>query len=150
MLPLSASQEWLPMTDQQIQEGAAPARRTAPLAARIGTGAMLAALALGALLMSAVFFLHMRRAGMAQNRLLPGLTLIADGRDLVVTSIESGGQAARRGVAVGDEVVAIDGRAFGSLDQARAYLVRAPHDEVVVELREAGRTRLVRLSRGGD
>lgn len=121
---------------------------------RIGTGAVLAALALCALLMSAVFFLHISRSpessNMARNHILPGFTLSVAGPDLVVTSIESDGQAARRGVAVGDEIVAIDGRSFHSLDQARAYLVRAPHDEVVIALREAGRMRLIRLSRGND
>jgi len=124
------------------------------LPSRLGTGPMLAALALCALLMSLAFFQHLRRGGegmrAAKHHILPGLTLIATGPHLVVTSIETGGEAARSGVAVGDEIVAIDGRPFRSLDQAAAYLVRASGDEVNVELRDRGQVRQVTMSRKGE
>lgn len=124
------------------------------LPSRLGTGPLLAALAICALLMSFAFFQHLRRGSesmrAAQHDLLPGLTLAAAGPHLVVTSIESGGEAARRGVAVGDEVVAINGRPFRSLDQAGAYLVRAPGDEVNVALRDGEQVRLVTMHREGE
>lgn len=120
----------------------------------LGTGAVLAMLAACALLTSAILFLRIHHGptsrDIARGHILPGLTLVAAGPDLVVTSIESGGEAARRGVAVGDEVTAIDGKAFHSLDQAEAYLVKTPHSAIMLELREAGQTRLVTLNRAEE
>ena len=121
---------------------------------RLGTGALLGALALCTLLMSAIFFVHIRHGRAdgptAQNRILPGLTLAAVGPHLVITSIRSGAQAARRGILVGDEIMTIDGRSFRSLDQAQAYLIRSRHEEVALALREGGLIRLVTLTRAGE
>lgn len=117
------------------------------------TGGLLAALALCTLMISLAFFLHWRRDPMGDvvhGRMLPGLTIGAAGPALTVTSIRSDGQAARHGVAVGDVIVAIDGKSFRSLDQAEAYLISQPSDDVVLELRGSGGRHVVALDRAGD
>ena len=119
---------------------------------RVGTGALLGALALCAMLLSAVFFLHLRHdpAVASHRRVLPGLTLGTAGPALIVTSVQSGGEAARRGVAVGDDLIAIDGKAVHSLDQAEAYLVDGSRGAVVLELSRSGQVRQVALDRTGE
>src|SRR3546814_12260227 len=78
-----------------------------------------------------------------QARALPGITLsngVPDGSGLVVTSMETDGQASRLGIRVGDGVVSLDGMPIRSLDQASAYLLR--HDRRSEERRvgeECGR-----------
>jgi len=56
--------------------------------------------------------------------LLPGMTVepMASGRGLVVTSLRSGGEAAARGIAVGDAIDAINGHRVATLDEAAACL----------------------------
>lgn len=121
------------------------------------TGLLLAMLALCALLLSGAFFLHARHfagshasASGQAARLLPGLTLDdADppGSGVVVTSMESGGQAARLGISVGDDVVQIDGTPVGSLDQASAYLLRKDGSRLILRLRRQDQMRVVTLDR---
>jgi S1-C subfamily serine protease len=85
---------------------------------------------------------------------LPGLTLdptphrAAPG--LVITSIRSESQAARRGIVVGDTVVAIDRTPVGTLDQVRRYLQRDKADSVDLRVMHDDRSRDVRLGREGD
>jgi len=114
------------------------------------TSGLLAALALCTLLISLAFFMHWRHDPMSdevRGHLLPGLTIGAAGPSLTVTSIRSGGEAARHGVAVGDVIVAIDGKSFRSLDQAEAYLISQPGDDVVLELRGNRGRHVVALGR---
>jgi len=112
----------------------------------------LALLALGVLLMSAFFFspLHHGRAVARHGRILPGLTLGLARPGFVVTSVQSRGDAAQQGIAVGDAVIAIDGKAFHSLDQAAAYLVGAPGDTIVLKLRHGAHLRSVSLDRSEE
>ncbi|KKW93918.1 MULTISPECIES: PDZ domain-containing protein [Sphingobium] len=123
------------------------------------TGLLLAGLALCALLMSLAFFLHLRRAtdghleaAAAKARSLPGVTLMdgmaAGGRPgVIVTSMESDGQAARLGISVGDGVVSLNGTPISSLDQASAYLLHHPQPKIALGLRHADRMRVVMLDR---
>ena len=83
---------------------------------RNATGLLLAGLALCALLMSGAFFLHLRRAtdghfeaAAAKARALPGVTLTDGHPGVIVTSMETDGQAARLGISVGDGVVSLNG-----------------------------------------
>lgn len=69
---------------------------------------------------------------------------------LVVTSLRSGSPAATRGVAVGDIVVAIDGRAVETLDQARRYLHSDARPALLLDLVHDHRRRQVRLMRNAD
>ncbi len=114
---------------------------------------MLGCLALGALGMSAAFFLHVHRARLAhvgpagaQEHILPGVTLVnaqPAGSGLIVTSLATDGQAERLGFAVGDDILQIDGRAVRSLDQATAYLVQHPRPSIRLALRHGGEMRKV-------
>src|SRR3546814_913303 len=123
------------------------------------SGVLLAALALCALVMSGAFFLHVRHAGddrmeaaAAQARALPGITLsngVPDGSGLVVTSMETDGQASRLGIRVGDGVVSLDGMPIRSLDQASAYLLRHDRSRIALGLKHAHRMRVVMLDRPG-
>lgn len=116
----------------------------------------------GALLISAVFIIHMIRmhdtgedrldAPEASQHVLPGLTLVnaqPPGSGLVVTSIQSGGGAARQGLAVGDDIVAIDGQPVHTLDQASRYLIGSSQRTVMVALVRKGQMRWVTLDRPG-
>jgi membrane-associated protease RseP (regulator of RpoE activity) len=66
---------------------------------------------------------------------------------IVVTSIQSGSPAARRGIAVGDAVVAIDGARIFSLDQARRYLQKDRAETVAVRVAHGRELRDIRLAR---
>jgi S1-C subfamily serine protease len=86
----------------------------------------------------------------ARAAILPGLTIEAaqsSRRCLVVTSIQSNSPAARRGIAVGDAVVAIDGARIFSLDQARRYLQKDRADTVAVRVAHGHELRDIRLGR---
>ncbi|GAY19695.1 MULTISPECIES: PDZ domain-containing protein [Sphingobium] len=121
------------------------------------SGVLLAALALCALVMSGAFFLHVRHAGddrmevaAAQARALPGITLsngMPAGSGVVVTSMETDGQAARLGIRVGDGVVSLDGMPIRSLDQASAYLLHHPQPRIMLGLKHADHMRVVMLDR---
>lgn len=86
--------------------------------------------------------------------ILPGLTIeaipcrgaTARGR-LVITSIQSNSPAIRRGIAVGDTVVAIDGARIFSLDQARRSLQKDRAGTVALRIAHGGELRDVRLVR---
>jgi hypothetical protein len=124
---------------------------------RIVTGLLLAALSLCVLLMSCAFFLHLRRAtdghmeaAAAKARALPGLTMtdaVPTGSGVIVTSMESDGEAARRGVHVGDDLISLNGSPISSLDQASAWLYNHRQTTVALGLRHADRMRVVRLDR---
>jgi S1-C subfamily serine protease len=87
--------------------------------------------------------------------ILPGLTVEAAPSSrrrpaitsIVVTSIQSGSPAARRGIAVGDAVVAIDGARIFSLDQARRYLQKDRAETVAVRVAHGRELRDIRLAR---
>ncbi|AEG50146.1 PDZ/DHR/GLGF domain protein [Sphingobium chlorophenolicum L-1] len=123
------------------------------------SGALLAALALCAMAMSSAFFLHARHAAeermeamAAKARALPGVTLMdgdpAEGRPgVIVTSMETDGQAARLGISVGDGVVSLDGMPIRSLDQASAYLLHHSQPRIALGLKHADRMRVVMLDR---
>jgi len=127
---------------------------------RTATGAMLGCLAIGALGMSFAFFLHVHRAtgshagqATAQGHILPGLTLVNGqpaGSGLIVTSLASDGQARRLGLAVGDNIVQIDGQASRSLDQATAYLLHHSRSSVRLALRHEGTMRKVTFDLSDD
>ena len=126
---------------------------------RNATGLLLAGLALCALLMSGAFFLHVRRvtdghveAAAAKARALPGITLTdgnwPDGRPVViVTSMETDGEAARQGISVGDDVVSLNGTPISSLDQASTYLLHHPQPRIALGLKHADHLRVVMLVR---
>jgi S1-C subfamily serine protease len=122
--------------------------------ARPITSTLLLALSLCALIMSIIFFSHVRRnlgtSAVPHDHALPGVTLAPTGHDFVVTSIRSDGEAAQEGVSVGDEIVAIDGKSFRSLDQVDAYLLKAHNKEIELELREGNQTQHVLLTLGED
>lgn len=118
------------------------------------TGLLLATLALSALLMSATFFLHLRRdtdghleAAAAKARALPGITLTDSHPGVIVTSMETDGQAARLGIRVGDGVVSLDGMPIRSLDQASSYLLHHPQPKIALGLKHADQMRVVMLDR---
>lgn len=85
--------------------------------------------------------------------LLPGITIEnpppSKREGPIVTSIRSGSEAAQDGVAVGDSVVAIDGMAIFTLDQARHYLQKDKADRVELSVVHGSRLRDVRLDREG-
>src|SRR3546814_9651044 len=87
-----------------------------------------------------------------QARALPGITLsngVPDGSGLVVTSMETDGQASRLGIRVGDGVVSLDGMPMRSLDQASAYLLRHDRSRIALGLKHAHRMRVVMLDQIG-
>ncbi|WP_313802095.1 PDZ domain-containing protein [Sphingobium sp.] len=126
---------------------------------RNATGLLLAALALCALVMSSAFFLHLRRAtdghfeaAAAKARALPGITLTdsnlpGGNPGVIVTSMETDGQAARLGISVGDGVVSLNGTPISSLDQASSYLLHHPQPKIALGLKHADQTRVVMLDR---
>ncbi|WP_327753164.1 PDZ domain-containing protein [Sphingobium sp. SJ10-10] len=118
------------------------------------SGALLAALALCAMAMSSAFFLHTRHAAeermeaiAAKARALPGVTLTDGHPGVIVTSMETDGQAARLGISVGDGVVSLNGTPISSLDQASAYLLHHPQPRIALGLKHADRMRVVMLDR---
>jgi len=81
---------------------------------------------------------------------LPGLTIARapSGPDrMVVTSIRSGSEAARKGLMVGDMVLDVNGRPIFTLDQARHY--RQEGAAVRLRVSHRGRPRDVQLGRDG-
>lgn len=121
---------------------------------RNATGLLLAGLALCALLMSSAFFLHVHRAtdghleaAAAKAGALPGVTLTDAHPGVIVTSMETDGQAARLGISVGDGVVSLNGTPISSLDQASAYLLHHPQPRIALGLKHADQMRVVMLDR---
>lgn len=124
---------------------------------RMATGLILAALSLCVLLMSCAFFLHLRRAtdghmeaAAAKAGALPGLTMtdaVPAGSGVIVTSMESDGEAARLGVHVGDDLISLNGTPISSLDQASNWLYHHRQATVALGLRHADQMRVVRLDR---
>ncbi|WP_176592118.1 PDZ domain-containing protein [Sphingobium sp. EM0848] len=118
------------------------------------TGLLLAGLALCALLMSGAFFLHVRHAtdghmeaAAAKARALPGVTLTDGHPGVIVTSMETNGQAARLGINVGDGVISLNGTPISSLDQASSYLLHHPQQRIALGLKHANQLRVVMLVR---
>ncbi|WHO38543.1 PDZ domain-containing protein [Sphingobium sp. AP49] len=132
----------------------------APRIDKTATSRLLIGLALCAALMSGAFFLHVRRdaedhgsVSGASAQLLPGLTLEnaePAGSGLIVTSMESSGPAARAGIAVGDDLVKIDGTPIASLDQASAFLTDHRSARITLDLRRRDAIRMVTLDRSQD
>ncbi|MEP9359697.1 PDZ domain-containing protein [Sphingomonas sp. KR3-1] len=91
----------------------------------------------------------------AQNgaNLFPGFTAEQPGgtpHGLVVTSLRSGSEAAQDGVEVGDAILAIDGRATNTLDQARRYLRDDHQPALSLDLMHQKQLRHVRLLRSAS
>jgi C-terminal peptidase prc len=85
----------------------------------------------------------------------PARVRIAPGRFLVVITTQSGGPAARAGIAPGDVLESVDGETAFDLGQVMARLRGAAGTEVRLGLRRAGRLQIVSLRRealpaGGD
>lgn len=127
---------------------------------KTATSRLLIGLALCAALMSGAFFLHVRHDAEdhgsptgASAHMLPGLTLdnaSPAGSGIVVTSMESGGQAARLGIAVGDDLIRIDNMPIASLDQASSFLNAHPQPRLVLGLRRQDAIRTVSLDRSKE
>jgi membrane-associated protease RseP (regulator of RpoE activity) len=69
---------------------------------------------------------------------------------LVVTSLRSGSEAAKDGMEVGDAILAIDGHAMDSLDQARRYLREDHHPDVYLDLVHQKQLRHLKLLRSAS
>lgn len=69
---------------------------------------------------------------------------------LVVTSLRSGSEAAKDGMEVGDAIVAIDGKAMDSLDQARRYLRADRQPALSLDLVHQKQLRHLRLLRSAS
>jgi membrane-associated protease RseP (regulator of RpoE activity) len=85
--------------------------------------------------------------------LFPGFTAeqgIAAAHGLVVTSLRSGSEAAKDGMEVGDAIVAIDGHAMDSLDQARRYLREDHQPALSLDLVHQKQLRHLRLLRSAS
>ena len=80
--------------------------------------------------------------------LLPGMTVepAASGRGLVVTSLRSGGEAAAKGVAVGDAIAAIDGHRVMTLDEAAACLHNHRGDAIALDIVHDRHIRMIALA----
>ncbi|MES2270430.1 MAG: PDZ domain-containing protein [Pseudomonadota bacterium] len=79
-----------------------------------------------------------------------GLTL-ADGRrdSAIVTSLRSDGPAERGGLAVGDEVQAVDGHRVRGAASVQHDLRHAQHCNVAIDLRRGGRPLVATVGRCG-
>ncbi|MGK2910736.1 MAG: PDZ domain-containing protein [Sphingobium sp.] len=79
-----------------------------------------------------------------------GLT-VADGRpgSAIITSLRSNGPAERGGIAVGDEVRAVDGHHTRGAAAVRHDLRHARHCRVALDLRRAGRPLMATVGRCG-
>ena len=142
------------MTSSQIRNHAR-ARRRAP-----AQGAGFAPILILSFLLSAVVILGWAwRPGFIKGiapqptNLFPGFTAetaMLPVHGLVVTSLRSGSPAAAQGVAVGDDIVAIDGRAVETLDQARRYLHSDARPALLLDLVHDHERRQVRLMRKAD
>jgi membrane-associated protease RseP (regulator of RpoE activity) len=91
-----------------------------------------------------------RAMGAPEASVFPGFTAEGGGGGLVVTSLRSGSEAARDGLSVGDAVVAIDGRAIDTLDQARRYLHSDARPALLLDIDHGHQRRQIRLARGQD
>lgn len=108
---------------------------------------LLALLAMGGALGSLGIALRAPAAPESYSAILPGFTA-EDGPDgLVVTSVRDGGRAERAGIAPGDLIVALDGRAVRRLRDAAAYLKKDKNDHVRLGLIHAAQRRDVLVER---
>ncbi|MDG2534111.1 PDZ domain-containing protein [Sphingomonas sp. HITSZ_GF] len=69
---------------------------------------------------------------------------------LVVTSLRSGSEAAKDGMEVGDAILAIDGHAIDTLDQARRYLHDDHQPALSLDLVHQKQLRHLRLMRSAS
>lgn len=79
---------------------------------------------------------------------LPGLTVEEappPQQGLVVTSLQTGSEAARAGVRVGDDIAALDGRPVMEIEDAIRYLRRDSRPTIVLHLVSDNHGRDVRL-----
>lgn len=93
-------------------------------------------------------FYHRPRDVRAAMTVLPGLTVEnapPPQLGLVVTSLQTGSEAARAGVHVGDDIAALDGRPVIEIDDAIRYLRRDSRPTIVLHLVSDHRARDVRL-----
>lgn len=84
----------------------------------------------------------------AAMTVLPGLTVEnapPPQLGLVVTSLQTGSEAARAGVHVGDDIAALDGRPVIEIDDAIRYLRRDSRPTIILHLVSDHRVRDVRL-----
>ena len=68
-------------------------------------------------------------------------------REVVIVAVAEGSQAERAGLEPGDLLVAVDGQAVGTLEEARTRLSGPLVDDVFVEIRRDGATLKYRLAR---
>ena len=64
-----------------------------------------------------------------------------------ITSVATGSEAERAGLAVGDRILAVDGRAVANVKEAQARLFGPVADDVVVELSRGDQKQKLRVSR---
>jgi S1-C subfamily serine protease len=67
--------------------------------------------------------------------------------EVQIASVVEGSEAERGGLAPGDTVVAVDGSAVTSMQDARARLSGPIADDVVVQVRRGGELRVLRIAR---
>lgn len=81
--------------------------------------------------------------------LLPGMTIepATSGRGLIVTSLRSDGEAAAKGITVGDAIAAIDGHRVSTLDEAAACLHNHAGDAIALDIVHDRHARLVALTK---
>lgn len=81
--------------------------------------------------------------------LLPGMTVepAASGHGLVVTSLRSDGEAAAKGVTVGDGITAIDGRRVTTLDEAAHCLHNHAGNAIALDIVHDRHIRMITLTR---
>jgi membrane-associated protease RseP (regulator of RpoE activity) len=94
-----------------------------------------------------------RRTIPAQPDFFPGFTVAPPplpAKGLIVTSLETGSPAEQSGIAVGDEVEAIDAHKVASLTAASDYLRHDPHATVRIRLLHNDGLRDVTLRRNGS
>ncbi len=66
---------------------------------------------------------------------------------VVIVSVVEGSEAERSGLAASDVVLAVDGTAVRSIEDARAKLSGPTADDVLVQIRRADRTMTMRVAR---
>jgi len=67
--------------------------------------------------------------------------------EVVIASVADGSEAERAGLAPGDVLVAVDGAAVASIEEARSRLSGPLANDVLVSIRRAGQTQSLRVER---
>ncbi len=91
------------------------------------------------------------RAGPAQTESSAGVAVTLGERtaerEVVIVAVAEGSQAERAGLVPGDLLVAVDGQAVGTIEEARARLTGPAIDDVLLEIRRDGATSKYRVAR---